>query len=530
MTTSSLPRSIADQPTMKSAPAMGRLHPVAPIRAGEDHAKLLPSPDWVAGYRRGLIVTDVIVVGAVVFTSQTLRFTSGARVFLDGFGSINYWIISTLLTCLWLAALGIYGAWDRGILGAGPSEYSRIIRASFYLFGFVAIVSYLTMAEIGRSYLAIALPLGLFGLFGGRWVWRRLLEEYRRTGTHLSAVVVVGGTLSSVALAARLRNTPGAGFRVAGLCLPGGPAAWSGEDDAIEHGFPVVGDLTDVAEAIARTGAHMVAIAASESFGPDEIRTLAWKLEGSGVAIALVPALTDVAGPRIHIRPVAGLPLMYVEEPVFKGPRLILKTVLDFLSAALLVLILSPLLVCVAIAIKISDRGPVFYRQERVGFAGRRFRVWKFRSMMHGADKKIDQAKATANQQNDVFYKSASDSRITPIGRLLRRTSIDELPQLFNVLLGNMSMVGPRPHATATKAAGIPFEEAVSEYSSRHRVKPGITGWAQINGYRGETDTLFKIQKRVEYDLEYIAKWSVWFDLYIVFMTVPAVLSTKEVY
>ncbi len=122
------------------------------------------------------------------------------------------------------------------------------------------------------------------------------------------------------------------------------------------------------------------------------------------------------------------------------------------------------------------------------------------------------------------------DPRITRVGRIIRKTSIDELPQLFNVLLGNMSMVGPRPHASATKAAGIPFEQAVSEYSSRHRVKPGITGWAQINGYRGETDTLFKIQKRVEYDLEYIAKWSVWLDLYIVFMTVPAVLSTKEVY
>lgn len=137
----------------------------------------------------------------------------------------------------------------------------------------------------------------------------------------------------------------------------------------------------------------------------------------------------------------------------------------------------------------------------------------------------VEQADLNAEQQT-----TREDPRITRVGRFIRKTSIDELPQLFNVLMGNMSIVGPRPHATATKAAGVPFEQAVREYSSRHRVKPGITGWAQINGYRGETDTLQKIQKRVEYDLDYISKWSVWLDLYIVFMTVPAVLSTKEVY
>ena len=172
-----------------------------------------------------------------------------------------------------------------------------------------------------------------------------------------------------------------------------------------------------------------------------------------------------------------------------------------------------------AIAIKLDSKGPVLFRQNRYGYNDNEIRVFKFRSMY------TDQSDFTAERQT-----TREDPRITRVGRIIRKTSIDELPQLFNVLQGNMSMVGPRPHATATKAAGIPFEVAVSEYSSRHRVKPGITGWAQINGYRGETDTLFKIQKRVEYDLEYISKWSVWFDLYIVFMTVPAVLSTKEVY
>lgn len=173
----------------------------------------------------------------------------------------------------------------------------------------------------------------------------------------------------------------------------------------------------------------------------------------------------------------------------------------------------------VALAIRLDSKGPVLFRQKRYGYNNRLIWVFKFRSMY------TERTDANAERQT-----TRDDDRITRVGRFIRKTSIDELPQLFNVLAGSMSMVGPRPHATATKAAGIPFEEAVSEYGSRHRVKPGITGWAQINGYRGETDTLHKIKKRVEYDLEYIAKWSVWFDLYILFRTVPAVLLTKEVY
>lgn len=182
-------------------------------------------------------------------------------------------------------------------------------------------------------------------------------------------------------------------------------------------------------------------------------------------------------------------------------------------------MLLSPILLVTALAVRLDSEGPALFRQKRYGYNDRLIRVFKFRSMY------VNQTDRNAERQT-----TREDPRITRVGRFIRKTSIDELPQLFNVLMGNMSIVGPRPHATATKAAGVPFEEAVREYSSRHRVKPGITGWAQINGYRGETDTLHKIQKRVEYDLEYISKWSVWLDLYIVFMTVPAILSTKEVY
>lgn len=202
-----------------------------------------------------------------------------------------------------------------------------------------------------------------------------------------------------------------------------------------------------------------------------------------------------------------------------RGWSPLIKRCEDLVLASIALVLFAPLMALVALAIRLDSKGPVLFRQKRYGYNNRLIWVFKFRSMY------TERTDANAERQT-----TRDDDRITRVGRFIRKTSIDELPQLFNVLAGSMSMVGPRPHATATKAAGIPFEEAVSEYSSRHRVKPGITGWAQINGYRGETDTLHKIKKRVEYDLEYIAKWSVWFDLYILFRTVPAVLLTKEVY
>lgn len=207
--------------------------------------------------------------------------------------------------------------------------------------------------------------------------------------------------------------------------------------------------------------------------------------------------------------------------PLVTIPKIwpLIKRCEDLVLASIALVLFAPLMALVALAIRLDSKGPVLFRQKRYGYNNRLIWVFKFRSMY------TERTDANAERQT-----TRDDDRITRVGRFIRKTSIDELPQLFNVLAGSMSMVGPRPHATATKAAGIPFEEAVSEYSSRHRVKPGITGWAQINGYRGETDTLHKIKKRVEYDLEYIAKWSVWFDLYILFRTVPAVLLTKEVY
>lgn len=237
------------------------------------------------------------------------------------------------------------------------------------------------------------------------------------------------------------------------------------------------------------------------------------------VNVLLVPDMIAFRHAHNRITEVAKLPMFNASDVPLNGWSPFFKRAEDILLSSLALLVLSPVMLMVALAIKLDSPGPVLFRQRRYGYNNRLIQVCKFRSMhQHQAD-------ATAEKQT-----TRGDARVTRVGRFIRKTSLDELPQLFNVVAGSMSMVGPRPHATATKAAGILFEEAVKEYTSRHRVKPGITGLAQINGYRGETDTVEKIEKRVEFDLEYIENWSVWFDLYIILRTVPAVLFTREAY
>lgn len=473
---------------------------------------------WVNSYRRNVVLTDAVVVAGSVLASQFIHFqrTAGSPQ-VTGAHGLTYWTLSIGMVLTWVAALAINGVWDLKILGSGPSEYRRIMQASVYLFGFIAIGSYLAMVDVARGYLAMALPLGLLGLVGGRWVWRQLLSEYRRSGSHMNSVVVVGSRTSAVLLAAGLRGAPGYGYRVSGLCLPAADAAAATEGTV--DGFDVVGDLGDVMRAIEQSGADTVAVSASESFGSAQVRDLAWKLEGSGVSLFLAPALTDVAGPRVHIRPVAGFPLMHVQEPLFRGPKLILKTGLDLLVASCALLLLSPVLALVALVLKISDRGPVFFRHERVGIGGRSIRVWKFRSMKVDSHGDLARVRAASGQGASVFYKSADDPRITKLGKFLRRTSIDELPQLFNVLAGQMSIVGPRPLVPGEGAEIGNFVER------RMLVKPGITGLWQVSG-RSDVSA----QERIRLDFYYVENWSVAGDLLIMAKTVRTVLAKSGAY
>ncbi|MBM9469132.1 sugar transferase [Nakamurella leprariae] len=472
---------------------------------------------WMRRYVRNLFMTDAVIIAAMMLLSQSLRFDDlwDVTVAKPGDVAISYWALTILLTATWLIALAIWGAWDHKVVGEGPSEYKRVISASLYLFGFVAIVCYLLQFDVARGYLALALPLGLSGVMAGRWVWRQLLREHRKVGGYMNSVLIIGDGRSASALARRLRQQSASGYRVVGLCVP---------DDQVaaytEHSeFPVLGGFTDFTGAIDRSAANTVAVSSSTRFTPEHVRQLGWRLEGTGIRLCLAPSLTDVAGPRIHVKPVAGLPLLVVEEPTFKGPKLVAKTVLDLVIAVIGVTALSPVFLAVAAAIKITDRGPVFFRQERVGRGGQTFRVWKFRSMRVGADKAVSQAKQAAGQSGAVFYKSADDARITKIGRFIRKTSIDELPQLFNVLSLQMSIVGPRPLVPGEGAEVGNFLER------RMLVKPGITGLWQVSG-RSDVSA----EERIRLDFYYVENWSVASDLTIIAKTVKTVLAKQGAY
>ncbi|KRP59639.1 undecaprenyl-phosphate glucose phosphotransferase [Pseudomonas orientalis] len=415
------------------------------------------------------------------------------------------------LTIILFQALGIYSEElfsNRLRLRAKIVAWSSAFCILLFMYQILQVFPQLNPRNLVAWYFA---SLGLFCL--ERMMMLRLYRSLMRRGKYLQRTVLLGFTDTAVHIADHLQRNGDIRSGLIGFI-----------DDRTERipkelsNLPLLGNTRDLEKLIRAEQVNQVMICLPWS-AEQRILGLVNRLRQMSVNVMLVPDMAALRYGHSRITDVGGILMFNTSQLPLRGWAPFIKRCEDLLLASIALVVLSPVMLLTAIAIKLDSKGPVLFRQNRFGYNDNEIRVFKFRSMF------TDQSDFTAERQT-----TRQDPRITRVGRIIRKTSIDELPQLFNVLLGNMSMVGPRPHATATKAAGIPFELAVSEYSSRHRVKPGITGWAQINGYRGETDTLIKIQKRVEYDLEYISKWSVWFDLYIVFMTVPAVLSTKEVY
>ena len=284
------------------------------------------------------------------------------------------------------------------------------------------------------------------------------------------------------------------------------------------HGHPVVPDVAGMMALIREDAAEEVIIALPWSQAR-RVHELTMLLATTPVRIRLAP---DLAGLRFADRRVtmrAGVPMLTLFDRPISGWSHVFKLAEDQLIALAALAFLAPLMLLIAVAIKLDSPGAVLFRQRRFGFNDRLIKVWKFRTMH-----------ADCTDPNAVLQTRRNDPRVTRVGRFLRKSSLDELPQLFNILKGEMSIVGPRPHAVATKAEGRLFQDVVDRYAARHRVKPGITGWAQVNGWRGETDTIDKIQKRVEYDLYYIDNWSVWFDLYIILRTFVAIFRATSAY
>jgi exopolysaccharide biosynthesis polyprenyl glycosylphosphotransferase len=502
---------------MVAGTTLERMHP---LRAHDGLGPQCPTADgdrparWWSGYLTRVLVTDAVAVLVAVFVAYVVRFDAMGAAHVSGRLAANHLVLSVVLMWVWLAALVLGRTQDRRLVGTGATEYQRVVSVTWRMFAGVAVAAFLLRMEIARGYLAIALPLGIALLLVGRFAWRRWLHRQRRDGAMTSRVLVVGHRDNTEGLIGELSARRGAGFSVVGVCVPAAAAA-VGRPEAV-LGVPVVGS-SDVAADLARSlRVDAVAVTGSDAVTAEIVRRLGWDLEGSGIDLALAVSLTDVAGPRVLMQPVGGLPLIYVDEPRFSGPKYAFKSALDWLLALAIVTAISPVLLVIAALVKMTSRGPVIYRQERIGRGGRTFRMLKFRSMDAGADRRLDEVMGAGV---GMFYKSKNDPRITPLGKILRRYSLDELPQLFNVLRGEMSLVGPRPQ----------IDREVAQYDRKaHRrllVKPGLTGLWQVSG-RSELTP----EESIRMDVYYVENWTLFGDLAILARTLRAVVAPEGAY
>ncbi|MCO7222245.1 sugar transferase [Klenkia sp. PcliD-1-E] len=461
------------------------------------------TPEWLVNYTASLVVGDAAVAGLVLLGMASV----GDRQWLSTASGV-------LVATAWVAALALAGAYGERRLGTGASEYHRVLLGG--MAGTAALGMLLAAnpdVSLGDLVL-VAMPAVTVLSILGRNLQRRRLHRARRQGHMAKRVVVVGREVALVDLVTRLRRDAAAGWQVIGACVPD-PASAGGLG---REGVHVLGGLDHVETVLGNVRADAVIVASTSETAAAYLRELAWKLEGTNIDLLVVPGLIEVAPDRLHVRPTVSVPLIQIDEPDFWGMRRVVKSAIDRTVALLVLMLLAPLLVVIAVAVKVDSRGPVFYRQRRVGKRGREFGLLKFRSMVVGADAVLT-ALEQADDGNGVLFKMRVDPRVTGVGRVLRRFSLDELPQLLNVLRGEMSLVGPRP-ALATEVA-----QYGDDMQRRLLVKPGVTGLWQVSG---RSDLSW--DESVELDVRYVENWSLGRDFSILWRTARAVMHGSGAY
>ena len=461
------------------------------------------------------MITDAVVTVAAVVSAEVARFGTGLTVPVAR-SEIPAVAAAAFIASVWVVLLHVARVSDVRIIGSGTTEFSRVVKASVTLFGLLAIADLLLELDVARGFVALALPMGVAGLLASHGLWRVHLKAARRRRECLDRVLVLGGEASARALIAHLDRNPGLGFQVVGVCLPF-PA---GRTEVLiqDRVVPVLGDLTGACDGVVASRATTVAVTSAEILGHSAMRELSWELEGLNVDMVVDPGVVDVAGPRMLVRPVAGLPLLHVDKPAYRGANHLRKALVDRVGAMVGLIAVSPVLVACAVAVKLDSPGPVFYRAQRVGLDNEPFTMWKFRSMCADADTKLTSLQAE-NQGAGLLFKMRADPRVTRVGHIMRRYSLDELPQLFNVVGGSMSLVGPRP----------PLPAEVRRYTGpvvrRMLVRPGITGLWQVSG---RSDLSW--DESVRLDLSYVENWSIAADVAILWRTARAVLCGRGAY
>ncbi len=451
-----------------------------------------PRP-WHESYRTRLLISDAVVLVWVVYGTQIVWFGTGnAQLSLLRdlrFTAVSYWLTSAILVALWLLALSLADTRTPGVVGTGMTEYVRVIDSSLVLFGVIAIVAFLFRVDIARGYLLISLPAGILLLLLVRWLWRQWLVAKRRVGKCASGVILIGSPASVAQVGHELQQRRDTGYLVVGACLP--PDDHEAGIPTTDADIPVLGTFDDLTRVLADTGADTVLVTSSDALPPEKVKQISWSLEAGRQHLLLAPGIADVAGPRIHTRPVSGLPLVHVETPRFSPGQRFGKRMSDLIVSLVAVVVISPLLGILALAVKLSSPGRVCVRETRIGYHGRPFTMLAFR---------------TAREDDDGTVPTA-------LGRWMHRHTLDDLPQLFNVIGGTMSLVGPRP----------PLPGEVETYTDaslrRFLVKPGITGLSQISGREN-----LAWEDAVRLDLSYVENWSLAGDVAIVIKSAKAAL------
>jgi exopolysaccharide biosynthesis polyprenyl glycosylphosphotransferase len=487
------------------------------IASGEGlPAEVVNRTRWQRRYAANLVVSDFVAVFVAIVAAQYVRF--GLTLSPPGYTPFYVPAFSAAFALGWLVALSVFRTRSSRIIGTGIEEYRRVVAASLWTFGAIAIITLLLKLDIARGYLAVALPFGMALLLAGRVAWRYHVGRTRKSGRYQTSVLVVGDRRAAAALATELSRSPVDGYRVVGASVPGYGAPRGEQLDFDGRSVPIVGGELHALPAIDSCGADTVAIAGTEHFGARGIRQLIWDLEPMGVDLVVSTGVMDCALSRLVMRPSSALPLLYIEKPQFRGAKRFSKRAFDFCFALTALIAVSPVLLVAAIAIKLTSKGPVFYSAERIGIHGEPFAMLKFRTMVVDADAHLPNL-LMANESDGALFKIRNDPRVTSVGRVLRRLSIDELPQFVNVLRNEMSVVGPRP----------PLRREVEAYDydvlRRLLVKPGVSGLWQVSG---RSDLSWNDAVRL--DLSYVDNWSMVGDLVIIGKTLRAVLVGKGAY
>lgn len=469
---------------------------------------------WERRYRRRVAITDTVIVLLSTLLAGVIQLVSARVYFLDA--PWQFGRVAVLTAAIWLIMLSLFQTRARRVIGHGSEEYRRVAHATGMAFGILAIGFVIDQSQAIRTQLLVSLPLGIVALLLGRWVARRWLVRQRAAGEFLSKAVVVGARSDVEYVIHAISGDNVAGYHIVGVSLEDNAAANTITIDGVT--YPAVGSPDSVHHVAALLEADAVIVASTPSNNADYMKDLSWKLEGTASELVMSSPLADVAGPRMSLRPVEGLPLIQVALPQFEGTPFIVKRAVDiaFSSLALVgVAILTPF---IALAIKIDSRGPVLFRQTRVGRDGHTFTMMKFRSMAVDAEKRLAELHAK-NEAEGPLFKMQDDPRVTRVGKFLRRTSLDELPQFWNVFIGNMSIVGPRP----------PLPKETAEYEShtgrRLFIKPGITGPWQVGG---RSDLTW--DESVRLDLRYVENWSLTEDVLIMARTARAMVKPSGAY